>query len=189
MSLLRYVVCMSAALAFYCWKSPSHTARDWRPTGVWAVCVCRWVLPGHRDRRRSEEGKSGLGKRLGATWSARFFPMFPSLYSIMNGFLLVCGRGLSLNSILTKSQNTHSSQSVSQSVSLPACLPTSQHPGLWVFKTTFPPATNTLSYTPLHRLQWQEWFWWNILWRVSCHMTLLQVFTSRLKWHVSTPSS
>lgn len=130
MSLLRYVVCMSAALAFYCWKSPSHTARDWRPTGVWAVCVCHWVLPGHRDRRRSEEGKSGLGKRLGATWSARFFPMFPSLYSIMNGFLLVCGRGLILNSILTKSQNTHSSQSVSQSVSLPACLPANQ-PASW----------------------------------------------------------
>lgn len=80
--------------------------------------MCRWVLPGHRDRRRSEKGRSGLGDRLGATWSARFFPMFPSLYCVMNGFLLVCGRGLSLNSILTKSQNTHSSQSASHPASI-----------------------------------------------------------------------
>lgn len=86
--------------------------------GVGVLSVCHWVLPGHRHRTRSEEGRSGLRERLGATWSARFFPMFPSLYSIMNGFLLVCGCGLSLNSILPKSQNTHSSQ------------PVSQHPGL-----------------------------------------------------------
>lgn len=148
-----------------------HTQRDWRTTGVQALSVCHWVLPGHRHRRRSEEGRSGLGERLGATWSARFFPMFPSLYSIMNGFLLVCGCGLSLNSILTKSQNTHSTQ------------PVSQHPGLWVFRTTFPPATNTPSE---HWLQWQQWLQWNILWRFLCHMTLLKVFTLQLKWHVST---
>lgn len=84
-----------------------------------AVCVCHWVLPGHTDRR-TEEGRSGRGERLGATWSARFFPMFPSPYSIMNGFLLVYGLGLSLNSILNKSQNTHSSQSVSLPASQPA---------------------------------------------------------------------
>lgn len=88
---------------------------------VCAIGCCRGIETEGEVRKASQDS----GKRLGATWSARFFPMFPSLYSIMNGFLLVCGRGLSLNSILTKSQNTHSSQSVSQSVSLPACQPAS----------------------------------------------------------------
>ena len=51
--------------------------------------------------------------RLGATWSAWFFPTFPSLHCVMNGFLLVCGRGPGLKSILTKAQNTHPSQPAS----------------------------------------------------------------------------
>lgn len=60
---------------------------------------------------------------LGATWSAWFFPTLPSLHGVMNGFLLVCGRGPSLKSILTKAQNTHPSRPASQ----PACVLSSEH--------------------------------------------------------------
>lgn len=75
------------------------------------------MLPGRGDRRRGEGAGRDPAARLGATWSAWFFPMFPSLCCVMNGFLLVCGRGLGLKSILTKAQNTHPSQPVSQLVS------------------------------------------------------------------------
>lgn len=42
-----------------------------------------------------------------------FSPRCRSLHSVMNGFLLVCGRGPSLKSILTKAQNTHTSRPAS----------------------------------------------------------------------------
>lgn len=75
----------------------------------------------------TEGEEKGAGQHsvasLGATWSAWFFPMFPSLHSVMNGFLLVCGRGPGLKSILTKAQNTHPSQPASQ----PPCVLASEH--------------------------------------------------------------
>lgn len=72
--------------------------------------------------RREGAGQSSVA-RFGATWSAWFFPTFPSLHSVMNGFLLVCGHGPGLKSILTKAQNTHPSQPAIQ----PACVLASEH--------------------------------------------------------------
>ena len=91
-----------------------------------AVCASQWVLPGRGDCRRGEGAGQDSVARLGATWSAWFFPTLPSLHSVMNGFLLVCGRGPSLNSILTKAQNTHPSKPASQPVSSPLNTPNHQ---------------------------------------------------------------
>lgn len=90
------------------------------------VCVSQWVLPGRGDCRRREGAGQDSVARLGATWSAWFFPMLPSLHSVMNGFLLVCGHGPGLKSILTKAQNTHPSQPASQPVSWPLNTPNHQ---------------------------------------------------------------
>lgn len=71
----------------------------------------------------SEGAGQDSAARLGATWSAWFFPTLPSLHGVMNGFLLVCGRGPGLKSILTKAQNTHSSQPASLRPELPTAGP------------------------------------------------------------------
>lgn len=77
----------------WCWRSQRMTVRGRR---VCELCVCArwWVLPGRWLFRSSEGGGpvQDSAARLGATWSAWFFPTFPSLHALMNGFLLVCGR-------------------------------------------------------------------------------------------------
>lgn len=122
------------------------------PGGVEAVCVSQWVLPGRGDCRRW--GRPELSGQAWCYVVALVFPTLPSLHSVMNGFLLVCGHGPSLKSILTKAQNTHPNQ------------PASLCPGLWILPTASPPAADWLSLSLANRPKWKEWL--NLHRETSC---------------------
>lgn len=109
------------ALASRRWKSPERelTARG-RRTWRCGSCLCEPV--GVAWAWRLQEMRWGRPELSGQAWCyvvALVFPTLPSLHSVMNGFLLVCGHGPSLKSILTKAQNTHPNQ--------PACVLASEY--------------------------------------------------------------